>query len=308
MYRLCPAIIFALIMISGCAKEEGCTDISACNYSFAAEIDDDTCFYLGDNCDDGDINTLNDVVDSNCNCQGQLAFGCTDSTACNFSPDATVDVGSCFFEGQPCDDGEQATVDDMIINCECVGEPAAFGCTESQACNYSFLATADNGSCLYPGDPCNDGDINTTNDTYNANCVCAGEESFCEIDNEGYVSMIYGVYADGAANECVYQIYLVSDPSIGTEATTGETNFDWNTSSLDIAGFGPWVMSVADAAGNGKGGTPNDAYNGGYGAYCYNSNQELIEVFYTPFTEGGSSTTEFTLDVFGVQGEMSIEN
>ena len=37
--------------------------------------DDGTCFYPGDTCDDGDINTSNDVVDSNCNCQGELAYG-----------------------------------------------------------------------------------------------------------------------------------------------------------------------------------------------------------------------------------------
>jgi Secretion system C-terminal sorting domain len=36
------------------------------------------------------------------------------------------------------------------------------------------LATEDDGSCIYAGGSCDDGDPNTSNDVYDNNCVCAG--------------------------------------------------------------------------------------------------------------------------------------
>ena len=50
-------------------------------------------------------------------------YGCTDSTAVNFDPLATVDDGSCSYD--------------------------IFGCTDSSALNYDSLATVDDGSCFY---------------------------------------------------------------------------------------------------------------------------------------------------------------
>ena len=52
------------------------------------------------------------------------SFGCTDSQSCNFSPYAEEEDGSCVNPGTPCDDGDDATTDDVIDeNCECVGQP-----------------------------------------------------------------------------------------------------------------------------------------------------------------------------------------
>ena len=48
-------------------------------------------------------------------------LGCTDATACNYDPDATLDDGSCNFY------------------CN--------GCTDPTACNYDATATQDDGSC-----------------------------------------------------------------------------------------------------------------------------------------------------------------
>ena len=48
--------------------------------------------------------------------------GCNDITACNYSPDAGFNDGSCVFVGDSCDDGDPNTLDDMIQeNCECIG-------------------------------------------------------------------------------------------------------------------------------------------------------------------------------------------
>jgi hypothetical protein len=55
-----------------------------------------------------------------CDC---LDNGCTDSTAINFDPTATIDDGSCVF--------------------------VFYGCTDPSACNYDSIATNNNGSCVY---------------------------------------------------------------------------------------------------------------------------------------------------------------
>ena len=80
----------------GCAKES-CTILLL--FSLTAEADDGTCFYQGDECDDGDDNTSNDTVSDSCICEGVEGCmlqrrgvngegggdvnGCTDSAACN---------------------------------------------------------------------------------------------------------------------------------------------------------------------------------------------------------------------------------
>ena len=62
----------------------GCTNADACNYDDTATIDDDSCLIIGESCDDGDANTINDVIDADCECNGEtdgieeaamLAFG-----------------------------------------------------------------------------------------------------------------------------------------------------------------------------------------------------------------------------------------
>ena len=48
------------------------------------------------------------------------------------------------------------------------------GCTDSTACNYDSAATCDDGTCLFPGDECDDGDPNTLGDVYLEDCSCSG--------------------------------------------------------------------------------------------------------------------------------------
>ena len=48
----------------------GCTYEAACNYTPNAELDDNTCLYIGDSCDDGDSNTLDDEIQEDCECDG----------------------------------------------------------------------------------------------------------------------------------------------------------------------------------------------------------------------------------------------
>ena len=60
---------------------QGCIDANACNYNSNANVDDGSCFYSGDVCDDGDTNTVDDMITENCLCRGRF-------TTCNTSIDA----------------------------------------------------------------------------------------------------------------------------------------------------------------------------------------------------------------------------
>ncbi len=134
---------------------------------------------------------------ANCACTSDPIPGCTDAMACNFDPTATVDDDSCLFAtgcdtcasdgtvldnpevGDACDDGDNNTENDAIqADCTCAGTPIGIpGCTDATACNFDPTATVDDGSCVVPGDVCNDGSPLTINDTIQADCSCEGVDS-----------------------------------------------------------------------------------------------------------------------------------
>ena len=49
----------------------GCTDINACNFDSSANTDDESCYYVGDMCDDESNSTSNDIINANCVCEGE---------------------------------------------------------------------------------------------------------------------------------------------------------------------------------------------------------------------------------------------
>lgn len=73
-----------------------------------------------------------DLALSSCNPD----LGCTDASACNYSPEAITDNGSCLYT----DACGVCGGDDS--SCE--------GCTEATACNYDPSALVDDGSCVLP--------------------------------------------------------------------------------------------------------------------------------------------------------------
>ena len=101
--------------------------------------------------------------------------GCLDSGACNYDATADVDDGSCAFPGSPCNDGNSLTTDDVYgTDCGCTGIPVVVGCMDAAACNYNPLANTA-GSCELPGTTCDDGNPDTINDSWTAECSCSGE-------------------------------------------------------------------------------------------------------------------------------------
>ena len=159
---------------------EGCTDAAACNYDADAGVDDGSCTYPDETYLDCDGNCINDsdgdgtcdelessgctdmsacnyspnATDDDGSCEFTSCVGCTDATACNYDMDATDDDGSCEFttcagctDAGACNYDMDATIDDS--SCEYV---SCSGCTEEGACNYDVTATLDDESCVYPMD------------------------------------------------------------------------------------------------------------------------------------------------------------
>lgn len=113
----------------------GCTYAAASNYSPAAYIDDGSCTFnvVADGCiDPTACNYCNLCQDDDGSCD-YSCLGCTYSDAINFDATATIDDGSCQYEG----------------------------CTDSTAFNFNPIATTDDGSCIFDnqcaGDINNDG-------------------------------------------------------------------------------------------------------------------------------------------------------
>ena len=129
----------------------GCTDSEACNYDPEATTDNGNCISIGDPCNDGNTETIEDTIQNDCECEGLSIPGCTNPDACNYNLEATAEDGSCLVIGDSCDDGDSTTINDTIQDdCECEGQETSIsGCTDSLACNFNPDATIDDGSCSY---------------------------------------------------------------------------------------------------------------------------------------------------------------
>jgi hypothetical protein len=161
---------------------------------------DGTCNYFdlcpngpepGTACDDGTACTIGDVIDANCNCTGTPVL-VDDSDPCTLDAcdaqngvthifqdadgDGTCDANDLCSNGpEPgtsCDDGNSATINDIIgANCQCTGTLLGTDCEGVP------------GGPAVPGTTCNDNDACTTGDVYDANCQCAG--TFADADGDG---------------------------------------------------------------------------------------------------------------------------
>ena len=126
--------------------------------------------------------------------------GCTDSSACNFNPTATLDDGSCTVEDAcgVCGGPGTDTDGDGIADCNEIA-----GCTDSAGCNYLAEAT-DSAACTYPeeGLDCN-GEPTSCAEDLNSNGMvevsdvlilladfgCDNECSVADVNGDGMVSV-----------------------------------------------------------------------------------------------------------------------
>ena len=98
---------------------------------------------IGDSCDDGNGNTLNDIITETCECAGTSIFDC-ETLQANI--------------GDSCDDNNPQTENDTVTeDCECIGTPITYDCPDLSA-NF--------------GDACDDGNENTFGDEITELCEC----------------------------------------------------------------------------------------------------------------------------------------
>ncbi|MCB0614924.1 MAG: metallophosphoesterase, partial [Phaeodactylibacter sp.] len=143
----------------------------------------------GDACDDGDNTTINDRLDNNCNCAGTptACTGIGDNDGDGICADVDCDdndPNSTSQPGDPCDDGDNTTLNDAIDNdCNCTGAPTictGFGDNDGDGvCADVDCDDNDPNNTSQAGDACNDGDNTTINDTIDSNCNCAGTPTAC---------------------------------------------------------------------------------------------------------------------------------
>lgn len=181
-------------------------------------------------------------------------FGCTNPQACNFNPNVTSDDGSCLFTGNPCNDNNTNTFDDIIIDpCVCTGTEFLSGCMNQTACNYNPSANIDNGDCRFVGDLCNDNIYATIQDAIDQNCICAGTPTDLNGNNENtYQGLFYQAVARNAdgtpmANQVIsIRFSLHQSTAAGAIEYQEVQNVNSNALGLFTTYFGSGQASVGN--------------------------------------------------------------
>jgi len=173
----------------------------------------------------GRLNAFNSINLAMLNCNPDL--GCTDPSACNYSPDAITDNGNCQYN-------------DLCGVCG-GDDSSCTGCTDTAACNYSDGNTIDDGSCVFG----NGVNITVGGGTWdaeigwsvllNGSSVAnggAGSSDLC-IGEGCYTLSMTDSYGDGWNDA----IYTLTDVATGTVIMTG---------SLDTASNGDGLSAGDD--------------------------------------------------------------
>jgi hypothetical protein len=124
----------------------GCLDVAACNYD-ATATDEGDCNYPATGYDCNGV-CLSDA-DEDGICDVNEIPGCMDAEACNYDATATDEDGTCQY---PTNSGVDCNGDCLAdTDGDGVCDPFEIaGCTQEGACNYTGLATDDDGSCTFP--------------------------------------------------------------------------------------------------------------------------------------------------------------
>tara|TARA_B100001093_G_scaffold260128_1_gene248637 strand:+ start:223 stop:1842 length:1620 start_codon:yes stop_codon:yes gene_type:complete len=152
----------------------GCTNSNACNYEENATVNDGSCEYVyietyyqsyidvtGSQVhpntpgaipqfnwwDGNPVIVFLSLPDPSVQCNQTQIYGCTNSSACNYQPDATNDDGSCTF-AQMYYNCNGNCINDIDSDGVC-DELEVTGCTDENGLNYDLNATEEDGSCSY---------------------------------------------------------------------------------------------------------------------------------------------------------------
>ena len=138
--------------------------------------------------------------------------GCTDNTAFNYNPNATLDDGSCIPVLEGCTDPGAANYnpDANVDDGSCVDEIA--GCTDEDSFNYDPSATVDDGSCVPFIYGCTDVDAVNYDATANT------DDGFCVDKVLGCVdetALNFDEVANWDDGSCEYDVFGCTDPEAG---------------------------------------------------------------------------------------------
>ena len=166
---------------------------------------------------------------------GSDILGCTDDTALNYDPLATIENGSCVAPilgcMDPFADNFDATANTDDGSCD-YSSNAIYGCIDVTACNYDPNANTDDGSCIMP-----DGCTDPTASNYDPTAVCDEgscaypgciDNAACNFNPSATVDDGSCIYPDGCTDQaavnydptalcddgsCIGTVYGCTDPA-----------------------------------------------------------------------------------------------
>jgi len=198
-------------------------------------------------------------------------LGCTDPTACNYSPQAITDNGSCLYN-DACGvcGGDNSTCS---------------GCTDAAACNYDPSAIVDDGSCVSPdpvaGCPTCDFDVNAVATNLSASQAGAPTafSAYGTLESVNVTLVWTNVAGDGSwAGDLLMEIASPGGACVGiggydvgsscgssgawpggwNTSTSGTYTATVNVSGAGLSGSGDWTVTLVNGWAS-SGGVSYDA-------------------------------------------------
>lgn len=182
--------------------------------------------------------------------------GCTDPEAVNFSPEATVDDGSCIFAPDndlPCDAIEITCESGNVLG-------TTLGATLDEDCGgadggagvwYVFNSTIDGTLRL---NTCQDNSPNTDYDTDISVFTGTCDELTC-------LAYVDGEFTCGFASDITVDVFNGTTYYVQVHGWNGEGNFDMEVTCEEVILDCPGIGNIGDLCDDGDPGTVNDAIN-----------------------------------------------
>jgi len=190
----------------------GCTDTMAQNYNADVNTEDGSCYYQAGCTQAGYLEYYTQGYEAdfdNGSCNTLAVFGCMDSEAFNYNPEANVDNEGCIPVVLGCTNSlafnynpAANTDDDSCI-------PFIYGCTDATMFNYDPEANAEDGSCIPYIYGCTD------SSAFNYDPAANTDNGSCEevvVDCMDPLAYNYNELANEPADNCLYDAGCVTGP------------------------------------------------------------------------------------------------